>query len=103
MSKPLVVSIPHGLGKDEARRRLETGFTGLKQQFGQHLTAVQDTWSGDRMDFKLAAMGQQVTGHLVVKADTVDLEVNLPFLLAMMAEKAKTFIQKQGHLMLEKK
>jgi hypothetical protein len=48
-------------------------------------------------------MGQQVTGHLVVKADTVDLEVNLPFLLAMMAEKAKTFIQKQGHLMLEKK
>lgn len=103
MSKPLVVSIPHQLGKDEARRRLETGFGTLKQQFGQHLTSIQDTWSGDRMDFKLAAMGQQVTGFLVVKQDTVDLEVNLPFLLAMMADKAKALIHKQGTLMLEKK
>jgi putative polyhydroxyalkanoate system protein len=103
MSKPLVVSIPHQLGKDEARRRLETGFGSLKTQFGQHLTSVEDTWSGDRMDFKVAAMGQQVTGHLEVKPDTVDLHVTLPFLLAMMADKARSFIQKQGTLMLEKK
>jgi hypothetical protein len=103
MSKPLVVSIPHQLGKEEARRRLVTGFGTLKSQFGQHLTAVEDTWTGDRMDFKVAAMGQQVTGHLEVKNDTVDLQVTLPFLLAMMADKAKGFIQKQGHLMLEKK
>jgi hypothetical protein len=25
MSEPLIVSIPHSLGKEEARRRLETG------------------------------------------------------------------------------
>lgn len=103
MSKPLVVSIPHSLGKEEARRRLVTGFGTLRTQFGQHLTSIEDTWTGDRMDFRVAAMGQQVTGHLEVKADSVDLQVTLPFLLAMMADKARALIQKQGTLMLEKK
>jgi putative polyhydroxyalkanoate system protein len=103
MSKPLVVSIPHSLGKEEARRRLQTGFGTLKTQFGQHLTSIEDRWAGDRMDFRVAAMGQQVTGHLEVKSDSVDLEVTLPFLLAMMADKARALIQKQGTLMLEKK
>ena len=29
MSKPLVVSIPHRLGKQEARRRLKAGLDGV--------------------------------------------------------------------------
>jgi hypothetical protein len=35
--------------------------------------------------------------------DSVRVEVNLPWLLSMVADKAKAMIQKQGTLMLEKK
>ena len=103
MSKPLVVSIPHNLGKAEAMNRLKGGLTRLKSQFGDKIAAVDETWSGDRMDFRVGAMGQTINGNLEVFEEQVRVEVQLPWLLAMVAEKAKNFIQKQGTLMLEKK
>jgi putative polyhydroxyalkanoate system protein len=103
MSKPVVVSIPHHLGKEEARRRLETGFSRLQQQFGAQIASIDQRWEGDRMDFKVGAMGQTVAGNLEVMADAVRIELVLPWILAVMAEKARGFIQKQGTLMLEKK
>jgi hypothetical protein len=33
MSKPLVVSIPHSLGREEAVRRLKTGLGSIPQRF----------------------------------------------------------------------
>lgn len=103
MPKPITVSIPHQLGKAEAIRRLQGGMGTLKQKFGGQIGALQDTWTDDRMDFRVVAMGQTVTGHLQVHEDSVFLEVNLPFLLAMIADKVRPFVEKQGRLMLEKK
>ena len=103
MSKPLVVSIPHNLGKAEALRRLQGGMSGLKSQFGDKVASINETWAGDRMDFRVGAMGQNVSGHLNVMEDQVRVELQLPWILAMVAEKAKSFIQKQGTLLLEKK
>ena len=103
MSKPIVVSIPHQLGKDEARRRLEGGFTRLQQQFSAQIASIDQRWEADRMDFRIGAMGQTISGHLEVMPDAVRVEIVLPWLLQMIAEKARGFIQKQGTLMLEKK
>jgi hypothetical protein len=103
MSKPLVVSIPHNLGKAEATRRLQTGVGQLKQQFSGQIASFDEQWQADRMSFKVGAMGQTVTGHLDIQEDAVRVEVQLPWILAMAAEKARGFIQKQGTLMLEKK
>ena len=103
MSRPLIVSIPHSLGKVEAQRRLQGGMGQLKSSLGDKLTSIEDTWTGDRMDFKVGALGQSVSGHLEVMEDSVRLEVVLPWVLQVFAEKAKGYIQKQGTLMLEKK
>jgi len=103
MSKPLIVSIPHQLGKQEAIRRLQTGMSQVQSQFSKVLTAVEEKWTDDRMDFRVGAMGQTVSGHLQVMDDQVRLEIQLPWILAMVAEKAKSLIQKQGRLMLEKR
>ncbi len=103
MTKPLVVSIPHSLGKAEATRRLQTGVGQLKSQFGDKIATVESQWAGDRMTFRVGAMGQTVTGHLDVADDNVRVEVMLPWILAMVADKAKGLIQKQGTLLLEKK
>lgn len=103
MAKPLVVSIPHNLGKAEATQRLHGGLTRLKSQFGDKIAAIEETWSDDRMAFRVGAMGQMISGHLDVMDDHVRVEVQLPWILAMIAEKAKHFIQRQGTLMLEKK
>ncbi len=103
MSKPVVVTIPHQLGKEEAMRRLQGGIGRLRSQFGDKLGAIEDTWTGDHADFRVSVLGQTVTGALDVRDAEVRVEVQLPWMLAMVAEKAKGLIQKQGTLMLEKK
>jgi putative polyhydroxyalkanoate system protein len=103
MAKPLVVVIPHQLGRAEARRRLETGLDQLKHSFADKVTSIEDAWTGDRLDMKVGALGQSVTGHLDVGEDQVRVELELPWMLAMLAEKAKGLIQKQGTLLLERK
>ena len=103
MSKPLLIEIPHQLGREEARRRLEAGIGQLKTKFGDKLTAVDEIWAGDHLDVTIKAMGQAITAGLDVENEHVRLEVQLPWMLAMLAEKAKGFIRKEGQLLLEKK
>jgi len=103
MSKPMIVSIPHSLGKEEARRRLQSGLGELHTQFDGKLSRIEDTWTADHLDFRVTVVGQSLTGAIDVMDDSVRLEVQLPWVLSLVAEKAKGLIQKQGTLMLEKK
>jgi Putative polyhydroxyalkanoic acid system protein (PHA_gran_rgn) len=103
MSKPLVVSIPHKLGKDEAVRRLKAGLGHVRTSFGGIFTLTEEHWSGEHLEFRAGALGQTTSGTVDVADDHVRVEVQLPWLLAQLAQKAKALIQKQGHLMLEKK
>lgn len=103
MSKPLTVSIPHHLGKDEAARRLKSGLAGVRAQYG-HLFNVQDeTWTGDQLAFRVSALAQTISGTIDVADDHVTLEVVLPWLLARLAEAVQPLIRREGTLMLEKK
>jgi Putative polyhydroxyalkanoic acid system protein (PHA_gran_rgn) len=103
MSKPLVVSIPHRLGKEEALRRLQSGLHGAAANFG-HLFAIDEAnWAGAHLQFRLHSLGQTVSGSIDVAEDTVRLEVLLPWLLAMLAEPLLPAIRKEGTLLLEKK
>lgn len=102
MSKAVTVTIPHELGRVEARRRIETGFGDLSRHLGG-LGAVTKSWEGDRLSFAFAAMGQAISGSVDVADRAIRLEVLLPGLLAMMAGKLKGRLQKEGQLLLEKK
>ncbi len=104
MSKPLTVEIPHDLGRDEARRRVEHGFERLQQQFGSGgMGKLEKRWSGDQLSFQAQVLGQAVSGRLDVLAQVVRMELDLPPLLAMIAGTLKGRLQKEGHLLLEKR
>lgn len=102
MSKPIIVSIPHSLGKEEALRRLKPGLTGAAATFPV-LKVDEETWSGDRLTFRVRALGQAVAGNVDVAEDHVRLEVTLPWLLQKFAEIAQATIRSRGKLLLEKK
>jgi hypothetical protein len=103
MTKPLFVSIPHRLGKDEAVRRLKTGLEKAKTNFG-HLFAIQEeTWTGDQLQFRVSALAQQLSGTIDVADDHVNLQIVLPWLLAKLAATLQPLISREGTLMLEKK
>jgi len=102
MSRPVVVTIPHRLSRQEAVRRLKTGFSNVRSSFGQGFVVVKDEWAGDHLDFRASLLGQTTTGSVDVADDHVRLEVQLPWVLALLADKAKALVQREGQLMLEK-
>ena len=102
MTQPVVVTIPHKLGKAEAKRRLQAGFSHVRSSAGQTFVVRKDAWRGDHLDFEAALLGQSANGMVDVADDHVRLEVQLPWVLAVLANKAKALVEKQGRLMLEK-
>ena len=98
---PLVVSIPHSLGKAEALRRLKSGLDGLPQT--GLLTLDQQAWTDNRMSFAVRALGQSVPGSLEVNDDSVRLEVVLPGLLLKLWEPLKSVLLGRAKLLLDKK
>jgi hypothetical protein len=102
MSAPFIVSIPHRLGREEATRRLKGGLSRAAASVPV-LTVDEERWDGERMDFRVRALGQAASGHIDVADDHVRIEVMLPWLLQRFAQAAQAVIRDRGTLLLTKK
>jgi hypothetical protein len=103
MTKPLVVSIPHRLGKAEAMRRVREGFATAESRFRHVLAVERQEWTGEQLGFEVRALAQTARGTIDFGEETVCLTVELPWLLARLAESIQKVIRKEGTLMLDKK
>lgn len=104
MSRPVTIDIPHALGAAEARRRVEAQFSRLEAQLaGVGVTGIEKRWEGDRLHFSGRALGQAVSGRVTVLADSLQAELDLPPILAMLAGRVREALGKSGRLLLEKK
>jgi len=103
MATPITVSIPHELGRAEARRRIEAGFAKIVHLLPGTGGACSERWDGDRLTFGVAAMGQTVSGVIDVGDAAVTMVIKLPGVLGMIASGLKDRLQKVGKLLLTKK
>jgi hypothetical protein len=103
MTEPLIVTIPHRLGKDEAARRIRDGIGRAKGEFAHLIRIDNDVWEGDRLSFAASALGQHAHGTIDVYDAAVRLEVTLPWLLARFARAVQRVVGQRGQLLLEKK
>lgn len=83
--KSIVVTVPHNLSTAEARRRIETLLDHYRSAFVDKLAHSEVNWTGDKADVRVVALAQEVKAHIDVMADSVRLEVVLPWLLASLA------------------
>jgi hypothetical protein len=106
MGRPVTVNLPHSLGKDEARRRIESGFGTMRQQMTGGMGSMlsfQERWEGDQLQFEGGALGQKIRGRLEVLTDSVRIELDLPEMLAMIADRIAGTLKREGQKLLEKK
>lgn len=103
VGRPVTVTIPHQLGRAEARRRLEGAAGQIRSQLSGIATVEDEQWVGDTLTFHITAMAQSVSGRIDVMEEQVAVEVRLPWMLAMLAEKLKGKISRQGSVLLEDK
>jgi hypothetical protein len=102
MNKPIVVDLPHKLGAEEAKRRMQGGIGKLKNHIpggGQ----VESSWDGDRMNLRVQAMGQEVVGHIDVHETKVRLELTLPAIFSLFSTTVEGLLRSRGSELLEDK
>jgi hypothetical protein len=101
MATPITISIPHQLGRAEARRRIETGFANVISQFPGGGTCNQ-RWDGDQLSFSVAGLGQTLSGVVDVLDAAVTMRIELPGFLGLIASGLRRRLEKAGQLLLTK-
>ena len=99
MADPVILDIPHKLGRDAARARIAGGVGKIAEIVpgGGH---VEQRWEGDTLHFTVSAMGQQVASRLQVFEDKVHAEVHLPPMLALFAGKVREKLAEKATVLL---
>jgi hypothetical protein len=98
----MTASIPHQLTRVEARRRIQAHMDTTRRQPAAMfmVTSLQETWTGDTMDFSLKAMGQSVSGQVTVDDRSVHVKVTLPIFLSLFAGTVRQQLEQQGGRLL---
>ncbi len=103
MSHPITIDLPHSLGAEEAKRRMQNAGGRLADHIPGGGADVQSRWDGDRMYLSVRALGQEVTGHIDVFDSKVRLELMLPGMLGLFGSKIEALLRKKGGELLEDK
>ncbi|QDX26695.1 hypothetical protein FPZ54_12195 [Sphingomonas suaedae] len=100
MTEPVIVDIPHKLGRETARARIAGGVGKIGSMFPGG-GSVEERWEGDTLHFTVTAMGQSVASRLEVHDRHVHAEVDLPPMLALFAGKIREKLQREAPKLLE--
>jgi hypothetical protein len=99
MSSPISIDIPHRLGAEEAKRRIEGGLGRLDSFIPGGQT--RSAWTGDRLALQVGAMGQEVNAQLDIRDSFVRVEVLLPPALAFFGKAIEAAVRRKGSELLE--
>ena len=102
MSQPLLVSIPHRLGRLEARRRLDSGVGRLRLDLNALLSGLDYHWEGDTLNFVASAMWQRISGRIEVLDDVVRIEIDLPWIMQLLRDTVARQVRGRGVALLDR-
>ena len=100
MTTSIEIDLPHKLGREAARARIEGGI-GKLASFVPGGTITEQRWDGDTLALAVEAMGQRVASRLTVLDDKVHAVFDLPPFLALFAERIREKLAKDGPKLLE--
>ncbi len=102
MRKPIVVTVPHRLGRDEAKQRLVDGLQHVSEQIASAHASLEYGWEEYRLNFSVTAMRQRLDGHTDVEDEFIRISIHLPFLLRMLADPLASRVESDTELLLNK-
>lgn len=103
MAEPVVVIVPHRLGKEGAKARLQGAMGEIRGKLALlGAAAVEESWTGDEMRFRVAALGQAVVGRIEAMESAVRVEVHLPGMLGWLGRLLADRVRREGTLLLGK-
>src|SRR5205807_2332915 len=99
--EPITVTISHRLGREEAKRRIDSGLGAIRGEVAQFVKTLDYRWEDYRLDFQASVLLQRVSGRIEVFDEFVRVELGLPRLLHLVAKTIAGRIEKRGASLLE--
>jgi hypothetical protein len=94
------LSVPHQLGQDEAKSRVSKLIADSRSQFGDKITNVEETWTGNIDAFRFRTMGFAIDGQLEVKPAEVLIDINFPWIALPFKDRVESEILKHARELL---
>lgn len=69
------IELPHSLGKDDAKSRLERFIESYREQ----VTELEQSWQDDTLSFSFKTFGIKIAGDMIVSEDHIVVDGDLPF------------------------
>jgi hypothetical protein len=93
---PIIVTVPHGLGKDQALARIKAALAEARVAQAAYFTVAEENWDDSRLRFRVNLLGLPCTGQLVVGDKDATLEFQLSWYLAHIRDSARAYAQAAG-------
>jgi hypothetical protein len=81
------ITVPHGLGQEQAKSRVEHLLADTLDKYGKQLSDVREQWNGNTCDLGWKSMGMGMSATVQVNPSDVAVEGSMP--MAFMAFKGK--------------
>ena len=89
MDKSIVVTVPHDLGADAAKNRVAKEIERLRTDYLDKIARSEVSWSGNKADMRVSALGQTLTAQFDVQNDSLRIEVRLLGILSGLLNKTQ--------------
>jgi hypothetical protein len=102
MAVPVVIDVPHKLGRAGARERLKSRIGELGGHMPGGVGQVSHSWpSENEVALEISAMGQSIPARLEILDEAVRVHVSLPPMLAYFSSMIGAAVRDQGTKLLK--
>ena len=93
---PLEVRIPHNLGVDGAREKIDTAITRARAQYEPQVGPIHANWDQEnQLSVQFSAMGMPFKSQVEVLPEELVIQIELPAMASMFAGKIREGIEQQ--------
>ena len=93
---PLEVRIPHNLGVDGARGKIDAAITRARAQYESQFGPIHANWDQDnQLSVQFSAMGMPFKSQVEVLPEELVIQIELPAMASMFAGKIREGIEQQ--------
>lgn len=94
--KAVEVRVPHELGQDEVRRRLDEALVRARDEFGEKLGDLDATWESEqRLRLLLTVMGMQIDSEVQIEVTELVVRLQVPGMAGLFAGRIKQGIEER--------
>jgi len=96
----MTIVVPHQLTQEEAMRRIQNLLAEVKRDYGDRVSDLKETWSGNSGEFSFKAMGFSLSGRMDVTPGEVVMKGNYPLAAAPFKGKIESMIRDRAEQLL---